>query len=63
MKQPKICDRCHAPITVSIMSKLNTDILCMDCKDDEKALRPIKPAQRPNPTPYVEAITTFPASD
>ena len=38
MKQPKICDQCHAPITVSIMSKLNTDILCMDCKDDEKAL-------------------------
>jgi hypothetical protein len=38
MRPPQICDRCLAPTRVSIMSKLNTDVLCMDCKDDEKAL-------------------------
>lgn len=38
MKPRTICNRCLAPIAVSIMSKLNTDILCMDCKDDEKEL-------------------------
>jgi hypothetical protein len=38
MKDRLICDRCHSPIKVSIMSKLNTDILCMACKKDERAL-------------------------
>ena len=38
MKVSNHCHRCYASIRVSIMSKLNTDILCMACKDDEKSL-------------------------
>lgn len=38
MKVSNRCHRCYASIRVSIMSKLNTDILCMACKDDEKCL-------------------------
>jgi hypothetical protein len=38
MKFRNICDRCTSPMRVSIMSKLNKDILCMACKEDEKAL-------------------------
>ena len=38
MKIKTTCDRCFGPATVSIMSKLNRDALCLDCKADEKAL-------------------------
>lgn len=32
-----ICDRCGKPNgNVTIMSKFNTDIICMDCKVEEK---------------------------
>jgi len=30
------CDRCKVPMQISIMSKMNTDALCMDCKEEEK---------------------------
>jgi hypothetical protein len=33
-----MCNRCHSPATISRMSKLNTDILCPLCIDDEEAL-------------------------
>ena len=31
------CDRCHAPTASTIMSKFNTQNLCMACDDDEQA--------------------------
>jgi len=33
---PEICDRCHAKLDVSIMSKFNVDTLCDRCADDER---------------------------
>jgi hypothetical protein len=30
------CDRCGASAQVTIMSKFNTDILCMSCKQRER---------------------------
>ena len=27
------CDRCHRETDITIMSMLNTDILCLDCKE------------------------------
>lgn len=32
------CDRCGANATVKTMSMLNTDIICMPCKDLEKLM-------------------------
>jgi hypothetical protein len=32
----KRCDRCHDRICVTIMSKFNTDTLCLPCKADER---------------------------
>ena len=33
----KFCDRCGKPLNGrSIMSMFNTDIICMDCKREEK---------------------------
>jgi len=33
-----ICDRCNLPNgNLTIMSKFNKDIICMTCKDEEKA--------------------------
>lgn len=52
MKVSNHCHRCYAPIRVSIMSKLNTDILCMACKDDEKAL----PSYQAGAEAEVEAV-------
>lgn len=31
------CDRCHKETLATIMSKFNTEIICMDCKDKERA--------------------------
>jgi hypothetical protein len=33
---PEICDRCHAKLDVSIMSKFNVDTLCERCAEDER---------------------------
>ena len=30
------CDRCHRETDITIMSMLNTDILCLDCKEAEE---------------------------
>ena len=32
------CDRCHKHCSGTIMSKYNTDELCMQCKGDERTL-------------------------
>ena len=40
---PQTCDRCGDALRASIMSKFNTDTLCMPCKSDEEAL-PCYPA-------------------
>ncbi len=29
------CDRCHKATTVTIMSRFNTDTICMSCEEDE----------------------------
>ena len=35
--EKKYCDRCGKPLNgTSIMSMFNTDIICMDCKREEK---------------------------
>lgn len=34
---PKHCDRCGARMRVSIMSKFNTDIICLDCQEKERS--------------------------
>jgi hypothetical protein len=31
------CDRCYKEATVTTMSYFNTDTICMDCRDREKA--------------------------
>lgn len=31
----KHCDRCGKNLTVRTMSILNTDVLCMECKEEE----------------------------
>lgn len=33
---PEYCDRCDAKLRSSIMSKFNQDIICLDCRTDEK---------------------------
>lgn len=34
---PKACERCgKSPLTASIMSKFNTQIICFECKDKER---------------------------
>ena len=33
---PTTCQRCHRPLKVSIMSKFNTDTICLTCCDDEQ---------------------------
>lgn len=30
------CDRCHNETDITTMSYLNTDTLCMECKEEEK---------------------------
>ncbi len=30
------CDRCKGPLTVRIMSRLNTDCICLACAEKEK---------------------------
>ena len=33
---PTTCERCHGPLNVSIMSKFNTDTICLACCHDEQ---------------------------
>lgn len=33
--EKKICDRCNQPMTIKIMSKFNTDVICSKCKELE----------------------------
>ena len=35
MTHPNLCDRCRAALDASIMSKFNTDTLCLPCANDE----------------------------
>ena len=30
------CDRCKKETDITIMSRLNTDIICLDCEEKEK---------------------------
>lgn len=30
------CDRCNQPSVATIMSKFNTDTICLSCKEDER---------------------------
>ena len=62
MKVSNDCHRCYAPIRVSIMSKLNTDILCMAFKDDEKALPSYRAGDEAELKPCAAATTTSPVS-
>ena len=32
----KYCDRCNRELTTRTMSIMNTDIICMDCAEEEK---------------------------
>ena len=33
---PQLCDRCHGHAVARIMSKFNTEMICMECKKKEK---------------------------
>ena len=32
----KYCDRCGKPLTTRTMSMYNTDVICMECKAEER---------------------------
>ena len=37
MKIPEHCDRCRARTNITTMSWFNTDVICLECSEAEKA--------------------------
>ena len=54
------CDRCYKETKVHIMSMFNEDVICMDCKDEERNHPDYKKAQAAELKAVQEGVKNFP---
>ena len=56
----QICQRCHKPTATTIMSMFNMDMICPQCKEDERKHPMYKLAAQKEREAVLQGVRNFP---